>query len=86
MYDEYDRYEDEEEFPPAAPDGMTLEEALCLTEDACPHHLMTPEEYDGYVEYMSEREAEEAWLKHAENLGWLDHYYDSLRESGLIAS
>lgn len=80
MYDELDDLD----LPLEAPDGITLEEALCLAEDACPRHLMTPDEYDGYVEYMSEREAENAWLKHAENLGWMDAYEESLIESGLL--
>ena len=65
---------------------ITLEEAVELRELFDRHEkLMTAEEFDAYIEYKAEQEAEGAWLRYAENLGWKEAYLESLVESGFIS-
>lgn len=51
--------------------------------------LMTADEYaehfDRMIEMAAEREAEGAWLRHAENLGWEEAMLESYVESGFIS-
>lgn len=72
-------------FPPVAEGGITLEEALELAEAATPAGFMTGEEYDGYLDWKGERDAEMAWLREAESRGWMEDHMESLYESGLRA-
>lgn len=51
-------------------DGHILDEAIDIYIDA-------------YDNYLGEQEAESAWLRHAESLGWEDALDESYIESGL---
>ena len=62
---------------------IILEESEALRAEA-PDGLLTAEQLDWKAEHAAELEAEDAWLRAAESLGWEDDYQESLFESGLI--
>ena len=61
---------------------ITLEEAEALCAEAT-DGLLTGEQLDEHREHQAELEAENAWLRYAENLGWEEAMEESYRESGL---
>jgi hypothetical protein len=61
----------------------TLDSALARWDE-----LMTAaqnEDFDRWIEMRAEQEAENAWLRHDENLGWEEAMLESYLESGLIS-
>jgi hypothetical protein len=61
---------------------ITQEEMEILCAEAS-DGLLTAEQLDELRERRAELDAEGAWLKHAENLGWEEAMEESYRESGL---
>lgn len=87
-YNDYEPEEEDYDFWDERADtgeGIGLYELLDLVEEATPKGLMTADEYDGYLDWKGEYEAEQAWLRSAENSGWQEAHMESLFESGLRA-
>ena len=61
---------------------ITQDEAETLLAEV-PDGFPTAEQLDQHREHLAEVEAEGAWLRHAENLGWEEAMEESYRESGL---
>jgi hypothetical protein len=64
------------------PRPITLDDAIELAA-ASSLTFLTGEELERLRERLAESEAENAWLRAAENAGWEEAYLESLIESGL---